>query len=112
MPTEENPPDDEIKDTPQIITTEEELEAYFIIKNMLSTMVDLRDIHYKDTISYINILYKNNTRKWICRLKLTNSQKLLIIPDENKKEIKYSLNDIYDLKNYKEQLEDVLKRYM
>lgn len=95
-----------------IVTTEEELEAYFIIKNMLSDIVDLHDITYKDTESYINILYKANTRKWICRLRLTDSLKTLIIPDENKKETKYQLQDIYDLQQYKEQLAEVLQRYL
>lgn len=95
-----------------IVTTEEELEAYFIIKNMLSDIVPHSEITYKDTESYINILYKGNTRKWICRLKLTDNQKTLIIPDENKKETKYSMQDIYELNNYKEQLVAVLNRYL
>lgn len=95
-----------------IVTTEEELEAYFIVKNMLSDIVPHSDITYKDTESYINILYKGNTRKWICRLRLTGSQKLLIIPDENKKDIKHSLQDIYELNSYKDQLVEVLNRYL
>lgn len=54
------------KKTSSIVTTEEELESFFIIKNMLSDIVDIHDITYKDTESYINILYKGNSRKWIC----------------------------------------------
>ena len=104
-------PEDE-KRVPNIVTTEEELECFFIIKNMLSDLVDIHDITYKDTESYINILYKANTRKWICRLRLTENLKTLIIPDENKKDIKYSLTDIYDLKNYHDQLAEVLQRYI
>ncbi len=100
------------KKVPNIVTTEEELEAFFLIKNLLSDMTDIHNITYKDTESYINILYKANTRKWVCRLKLTDSQKTLIIPDENKKETKYTLTDIYDLKEYKEQLSAVLARYL
>lgn len=100
------------KRTPNIVTTEEELEAYFIIKTLLSDIVDFHDITYKDTESYINILYKANTRKWICRLKLTESTKILILPDENKKEIKQTLQDIYELKEHKNELTEVLKRYL
>nr|WP_297175164.1 type I restriction endonuclease [uncultured Agathobaculum sp.] len=107
---------DSIDATPEkkstIVTTEEELEAYFIVKNMLSDVVPHSDITYKDTESYINVLYRGNTRKWICRLRLTGSQKLLIIPDENKKDIKYPINDIYELNGFKEQLIEVLKRYV
>lgn len=100
------------KRTPIIVTTEEELEAYFIIKNLLSEAADMKDITYKDTESYINVLYKANTRKWICRIKLTDSSKTLIIPDENKKEVKYQLQDIYDIKQYKDTLIEVLTRYL
>ena len=96
----------------KIITTEEELEAYFIVKNMLSEKTDIHNITYKDTESYINILYKANTRKWICRLRLTETQKILIIPDENKKELRYMLKDIYQISTYKELLEHVLERYI
>ncbi|MDD3347513.1 type I restriction endonuclease [Oscillibacter sp.] len=76
----------EEKRVPNIVTTEEELEFYFIAKNLLSEIANIHDITYKDTESYINILYKGNTRKWICRLRLTDAQKTLIIPDANKKE--------------------------
>lgn len=100
------------KRTPRIITTEEELEAYFIIKNILSEFTDIKNITYKDTESYFNILYKSNTRKWICRLKLSDSSKTLILPDENKKEEKYLIQDIYDLSQYKEKLFSVLQRYI
>ena len=100
------------KRVPNIVTTEEELEAYFIVKNLLGALVDIRDITYKDTESYINILYKGNSRKWICRLALSSSRKTLIIPDENKKETKYQLQDIYELSKYSDELITVLKRYI
>lgn len=113
LPDEPSPAADTgTESKPVIVTTEEELEAYFIVKNLLADIVDLREITYKDTESYINVLHKGNSRKWICRLRLTPSQKLLIIPDENKKEIKYSLQDIYDLSKYKAELSEVLKRYL
>lgn len=108
IPVEEVPE----KRTPNIVTTEEELEAYFIIKNLLSGIADMHDITYKDTESYINILYKANTRKWICRLRLTDTQKMLIVPDESKNETKYQLQDIYDLSQHKDTLTAVLQRYL
>lgn len=110
---DELPVDDDSEGrAPSVVTTEQELEAYFIIKNMLCDVVNMKDITYKDTESYINILYKGNTRKWICRLKLSGAQRVLIIPDENKKESKYVLEDIYDLTQYKDALLEVLKRYI
>ena len=111
-PAEESVPEENVKKEPNIVTTEEELEAYFIVKNLLAKLADVHEITYKDTESYINVLYKGNTRKWICRLRLTDSVKYLIIPDENKKETKYPLQDIYDIRQYGPQLEEVLQRYL
>jgi len=96
----------------KIITTQYELEAFFLVKNILKEFVPMSDITFKDTESYIGVLYKNNTRKWICRFILTNTQKIFILPDENKKDIRYPISDIYDIEQYKDQLKTVLERYI
>ena len=97
----------------KIVTTQEEIEAYVMIKGLCKELVSPDDITYKDTESYFNVLYKGNVRKWICRLKLTDTQKVLITPDENKKEQKISLeNGINDLEKYKELLLSILNRYI
>lgn len=95
----------------KIVTTTEELGAYFIIKMILKDTIPLQDITYKDTINYISILYKGKTTKWICRLILSGTRKILIIPDGNKKEIKISLGSIYEIEQYRAQLLEVVKRY-
>lgn len=106
-------PDELKKKEPRIVTTEEELEGYFIIKNALKDVAGGMDnITYKDTESYFNILYKGNTRKWICRLKLTDHQKTLMVPTETKDTEKYTLSDIYDILNHKDRLTAVLERYI
>lgn len=102
-----------IEPSSKIITTEEELEAYFIVKNMLCDMVPLKDITYKDTESYINMLYKGNSRKWICRFQLTATKKLMFVPSEDKKTVvKYNLEDIYQISQYSDILHEVLARYI
>ena len=103
---------DDAREEPRIETTNEELEAYFIIKNLLKDMISMDDIIYKDTENYFNILYTNNVRKWLCRLRFTPTQKILSIPDENKKEVKYQIDNIYDIEQYRDQLIAVLNRYL
>ena len=111
-PATEAQQEEETPAMPKIITTEEEKEAYFIIKNLLKDVVSPDNITYKDTASYLNILYQNNTWRWICRLRLSENRKSLIIPDENKKEQVFQLENLYDIEKYKEQLAEVLKRHM
>lgn len=109
---EQNELEDDARHESKIETTEQELEAFFFIKNILKDVVPFDDIRYKDTESYMAVLYKNNTRKWICRLIITDTQRTLIIPDENKKGISYSLESVYDIEQYKEALIEALQRYM
>lgn len=97
---------------PRIVTTQEELEAYFIVKNLLKDIAPADDIVYKDTETYLSILYTNNVRKWICRVIFNSTSKFLIIPDENKKEQRFTLESIYDIEKFKDQLTEVLKRYL
>lgn len=100
-----------VPEEPTVVTTNEELEAYFIVKNILKPHVAIEDISYKDTVRYINVIYKNNVRNWICRLVLTDTKKTLILPDADKKEVKISISGIYEIENYSEQLIEVLSRY-
>lgn len=96
----------------KIITTEEELEAFFIVKNLLKDAVDINDITYKDNERYMTILYKNKTTKWICRFYFNGLNKYITIPDENKKEVRHDINNVYNIQQYKSQLVTVLERYI
>ncbi|HYE08544.1 MAG TPA: type I restriction endonuclease [Patescibacteria group bacterium] len=98
------------KDT-DIETTMEEIEAFYIIKSILSEVVDPTRITYKDTRSYMNILLDNNSWKWICRVVVSDIKKILFIAGENKKEERYDLQNLNDLFKHKEELKASLLRY-
>ena len=98
-------------DEPKIVTTPDELEAYFVVKNMFKDTVSLSDIVYKDNERYMSILYKGNVRNWICRLYF-GTKKTIAIPDEDKKEKRYALETVYDIEGYREQLFATLNRYL
>jgi hypothetical protein len=94
-----------------IVTTGDELQAFYIIKSVLFGKVPIEKITYKDTESYFGILYDNNTRKWICRLDFSGSKIRLYIPNENKEAIKYDLDKLDSIYNYSEQLIGSAVRY-
>lgn len=102
--TKDEEPEEIVVETPvsKIVTTEDEIQSYLIVKGILVGTVNIDDIVYRDTESYFGILYKNNNRKPICRLNLDSKNKHIMIPDENKNFTRYnieSLNDIYKYKN-------------
>jgi|SRR5690554_61883 len=96
----------------KIITTEEELEAYFIMKTICKKLVDTKRISYKDTLSYFSVLLDNNSWKWICRLYLDGYKKYLVFPNEDKSENRIPINDIEDIYKYNKEMLEVLKRYL
>lgn len=63
----------------RIITTEEEIASYYIVKSILANRVAPERITYKDTASYFGILLDNKTTKWICRISLKETTKYVTI---------------------------------
>ena len=106
--------DEAVTDEPtsKIITTEDELEAFYIIRGLLAGSVPVEDIVHRDTESYFGILYKDNNRKPICRLNLDRKNKQLFIPDENKKFTRYIIEDLNDIYKYKHLLIESVERYI
>ena len=96
----------------KIVTTEEEIEAFYIIRGLLAGIVPIEDIAHRDTESYFGILYKDNNRKPICRLNLDTKNKQLLIPDESKKFDRIYINSLNDLYEYKDRLIEVAQRYI
>lgn len=82
----------------KIVTTEEELEGFMIVKTILRQAIPVGRIVYRDAQSYFAILLDDNNRKTICRLYFNSARKYLGLFDENKKETKVeilSLDDIF-----------------
>lgn len=94
----------------RIVTTEEELESFYIVKTILRENVDISKVTYKDTISYFGILFENNVRKWICRFKLTPNVKVLTLPSENGFE-KINLESLDDIYNHKDKIIESAMRF-
>lgn len=103
-----SPPNHE-KDS--IVTTEEELDAFMIVKTILRQKIPVDRIHYRDAQSYFAILLDNNNRKTLCRLYLNGNKKYLVVLDEDKKEIRYEIPSLDNIFNYSDELFEVLKRY-
>lgn len=108
-PVEEAPEQPKEKN---ITTTELELEAYFIIKNLLKDLVPINDITYKDNERYMAILLQNKTTKWVCRLYFNSSNKYITIPDSAKKEQRFDIDNVYDIENHKDKLIEAVNMYL
>jgi hypothetical protein len=95
-----------------IITTQEEIEAYFTIKAILRDTLDVKRIVMRDAQSYCAILLDDNNRRSIARLRFGATQKSIGIFNEQKTEDKFIINSIDDIYGYADKLKAAVGIYL
>jgi hypothetical protein len=106
-PVEHMPTDCE--DEERVVTTEEEMEGYFIVKSIIRPVVDSTRIGHRDTQSYFGILLDDNNRKPVCRLHFNRGQKYLGILNHDKKETRHPIAHLDEIYNFSEALIEAVK---
>lgn len=96
----------------RIVTTEEEVEGYHLVKSILRQVIEPTRVIMRDTISYCGILLDDNNRKPICRLHFNNpNKKYLGLFDADRKEAKMPIGELNELYNYADRLIATVKSY-
>lgn len=98
------------EDSNGIVTTEEEIEGYYIVKAILRESIDISRVAMRDTKSYCGILLDDNNRKPICRLHFNHAQKYLGVMSQ-KQEEKIPIELIDDIYKYSDQLKATVMEY-
>lgn len=82
-------------------TTEEEMQAFYIVKSILGEKVGLERVFHRDRKLYFSVIFDNNDRKPICKFWFNAKKaKYVSLFDAEKVETKVgieTLNDIYSL---------------
>jgi hypothetical protein len=100
-----------------IVTTEEELEAYHIIRAILRETIGVKRIVMRDVQSYCGILLDDNNRKPICRLRFNSTQKFLGFPGiqadgkDGQVEEKILINSVDEIYKFADRLKSIVARY-
>lgn len=103
--SEQDEKHDEQKES-KIITTQEEIDGFYIIRAILRQFVAVERIFYRDTQRYFSIILDDNNRKIICRLHLNAvSQKYIGFIGEDKKEKRLSISGLDDIYNFSDQIQ-------
>ncbi|MBN2266769.1 MAG: type I restriction enzyme HsdR N-terminal domain-containing protein [Candidatus Babeliaceae bacterium] len=109
-PSPSEPPQEEAES--KIVTTQEELEGFYMIKAILRQHIDVSRIVMRDTMSYCGILLDDNNRKPICRLYFNSlKKKYLGLFDAGKKEEKIAIEDVNEIYRYAERLQMAVQFY-
>lgn len=102
-------PDAESSET---ILTSQELEGFQITRAILREIVDPRRVVIRDAKSYCAILFDDNNRKPISRLRFNNSSKMMMGIFNEKEEKIISLSDLSDIYKYADQIKLTVSSYI
>lgn len=96
----------------KVVTTEDEIEGFQIVKAILREVISADRIAPRDTQSYFGVLLDDNNRKPLCRLHLNGGKKYIELfhngKDAGEKVLINSLDDIY---NHKAELQKTVDNY-
>jgi hypothetical protein len=95
----------------QNVTTELELEAFFVVKSILRNKIRSQRIGYRDNLNYLSVILDDSIRKPICRLWLNGHKKYLGTFDESGKEVRNSIETLEDIYTYSELLSKTALKY-
>lgn len=96
----------------KIVTTEEEIEGFMVVKAIVRHAIDVKRVTVRDNKSYCGILLDDNNRKPICRLHFNRSQKYLGVFDQDKSETRTPINGVDDIYAHSEKLIETVKSYL
>ncbi|RSM62511.1 restriction endonuclease [Amycolatopsis sp. WAC 01376] len=94
-----------------VVTTEEELEGYRIVRAIVCGEVPAARIVARDTKTYFGVLLDDNNRKPIARLWFNRSKKYLGVFDENKVETRIPIATVEEIYQHADQLRKTVARY-
>ena len=96
----------------EIVTTQEEVNGYNVVKAIVARVVDPKRVTIRDTKSYCGVLLDNNNRKPICRLRFNRTKtKKIGIFDANKKETKHPIDNVDDIYSFADELRKTIGYY-
>jgi hypothetical protein len=96
----------------KIITTEEELQAYYIVKAIVCSVIEVERVVYRDAQSYFSILCDDNNRKPICRLHFNGKQKHIGLINADKAEEKMPIDNLNEIYKFAGQLKTTVGLYV
>ena len=95
----------------EIITTEEEMEAYFIIKSIVREVIDVRRVIMRDAKSYCAIILDDNNRKPICRFRFGSNKMQIGLIDSQKKEELQAIEVLDDIYKFADEIKATIGYY-
>lgn len=94
-----------------IETTQEEIDAYNIVRSILAEDIEISRIAIRDAKSYCAVLLDDNNRKPICRFHFNSKSIKRVGFFNNKSEDRIDIQSVSDLFQFRDQLKKTISEY-
>lgn len=98
-------------DQPDIVTTNDELDAHLMCKGMLYGVIDPDRIAFRDAKTYASVLIDDNNRKPICRFHFNGRVKQVGTFDSDKQETRHTIEELDDILELAPKLRRTARQY-
>jgi predicted type IV restriction endonuclease len=100
-------------DKSEVVTTQDELQAFYIVRAIGAKILPVDRIVMRDAKSYCSVIVDDNNRKPVCRFYFNSkSGKSVGVFNSEKAEAKFAIDDLSQLFEYSEKLEEVMRSYL
>ncbi len=97
----------------EIVTTNDELQAFMIVRAIAAEHLPLDRVHLRDSKSYCAILIDDNNRKPLCRLYFNSkSTRYIGIFDGGKNEVKEVISDLRQIYAFSARIRATAAHYL
>jgi len=98
---------------PEIVTTEDELQAFLIVRAIAARWIDVERITLRDSKTYCSVFADNNNRKPICKLYFNaKTARYIGLFDAEKVEERVQIGSLTDIYKHATRIEAAVKAYL
>ena len=98
-------------DFPEVLTTNEEYDAFLLCKGMLHGIVDADRVKHRDAKTYFSVLIDDNNRRPLCRFHFNGRIKYVGTFDSDRQETRHAIEEIDDLLKFARTLRRTARKY-
>lgn len=95
-------------DEKQIVTTEEEIAGFHIIRGLLADVIQRDRVIYQDNKTYFSV-YLDHTNQLLCRLWFNSPTKYVGIIDDKRNEQRYPIEEVDEIFKLEDQLKTAVQ---
>ena len=96
----------------RIVTTQDEIEAFYTVKALLRGTIDVKRIHMRDHQTYCSVLLDDSNRKPVCRLRFDRKSKQLGLFGADKGETRVVIENVDGILEHADAIRETVARYV